>query len=199
MNIRTKTCPTCGKHFSYEIGRGKDRKHCSAECRQRHQIMNRPALLEARPSCTVEGCEGKAARVASGMCETHYYRVRRTGSTDRREPSYRYVTRGGYVKLLDKEHPLSDGGGAVFEHRRVMFELHRGICQPCFWCGAALTWKDAVIDHLNEKKADNRPENLVTACNGCNRIRGAMQPFLRGMRQEAMPTFMRIWDGMKKT
>ena len=30
-----------------------------------------------------------------------------------------------------------------------------------------------VVDHLNEVKTDNRPENLVISCNRCNRARGA--------------------------
>ena len=192
MVTRTKICTTCKVSFSYEVGRGNDRKHCSRECRQVSQIKNRPALLASKPMCAIPGCNNKATRVSSGTCEKHYYRNRRTGSTVKAQPKYRYETGYGYVKIFSPLHKLAGKDGCVREHRLVMYREHRGLCQSCFWCGVELTWKDAVIDHLNEVKNDNRIGNLVTACSDCNRARGAMLPFLRRLLVKALPTFIEL-------
>ena len=85
---------------------------------------------------------------------------------------------------------MADGKGHAYEHRVVAYEARSGASPECFWCGKALAWSDVSVDHLNEVKDDNRPENLVTACNTCNRVRGAIVPFLRGMRCEAVSPFI---------
>jgi len=72
------------------------------------------------------------------------------------------------------------------EHRKVMYDMLGPGPQTCFWCGVTLEWPEAVVDHLNEDKQDNRPENLVVACNNCNRARGAMLPFIERLRPEAV-------------
>lgn len=189
MRIRTKTCPECGEHFSYEIRKGADRKHCSAPCREK--LKKRHALARAAllGPCAIEGCEGKATRKAQ-HCEKHYIRIRRTGVATPRHAEGRYTTGAGYIKLLDRMHPLSDSNGNVYEHRHVAYVEHKGQCPGCFWCGVELEWKTAVVDHLDEQKANNTPSNLVVSCNDCNRARGSLLPFLRRMRTEAFPVFV---------
>lgn len=80
MDERNRTCEFCGKQFSYVIGRGKDRTICGEVCRK----AARKNALEKRklslPKCLADGCDSVATRVGSGLCETHYYRLRRTGS-----------------------------------------------------------------------------------------------------------------------
>lgn len=178
---RTKTCPTCGKNFSYMVGRGNDRKYCGANCKVIHQLQNRKQREHLLPRCSVSGCSKPATRVGSGLCETHFYRIRRTGTTNRKEMSGRYWTTAGYIKLLQPKHPLADSNGSVFEHRWVMYEITEGECPKCYWCGCDLTWPEVVIDHLNEVKHDNNPDNLVPSCNNCNRARGAFVPFIKRM------------------
>ena len=74
----------------------------------------------------------------------------------------------------DPTHPLADRHGEVPEHRRVAYDHCHGRPQPCHWCGAELRWGGEqlvdrlVIDHLNGDRRDNRPENLVPACQQCN-------------------------------
>ena len=191
MTIRTKPCPTCGSDFSYEIGKGKDRRHCSKECRVRAQINNRAALLAAKPPCSTSGCHGKATRVSQGLCERCYYRVRRKVPVVLKPKvyKYRYVTSGGYVKLCRPDHALADKSGNVFEHRQVAYDAALGVCPGCHWCGKELEWSAAVIDHLDEDKQNNVPSNLVVACNDCNRARGSILPFIRRMRPEAVALF----------
>ena len=71
-----RTCIRCGSEFESDNGsRGQWERFCSDKCR-----MNKPRR-QTQP-CSVSGC-GKAARsTKSPYCETHYYRLRRTGSLD---------------------------------------------------------------------------------------------------------------------
>lgn len=188
--IRTKTCPTCGTNFSYEVGKGRDRKHCSDGCRRKHQLAMRAERYEYLPECSVELCNNKATRVSHGMCETHYTRVRRTGTTEKSGACGRYRTGSGYIKLLMPDHELADSGGLVFEHRAIAYEMHNGECPNCFWCGVSLSWNIAVVDHLNEKKDDNSESNLVVACNNCNRARGAMMPLVARLKPQSLKVFI---------
>ena len=131
--------------------------------------------------CSVDECNKYATRRASGLCETHYYRMRRSGRTDKPDPSYRYVTGAGYIKLYKPDHPLADSTGSVFEHRYVMYQEHNETCPNCYWCGIQLDWNIAVIDHLDDVKCNNNPANLKVTCNNCNRARGAMKSFIAGL------------------
>lgn len=188
--LRTKTCPTCGTDFSYPIARGNDRKHCSPKCRALHRKNKLEARISDLPKCVVPECGNKANRIGARLCEMHYCRQIRNGSLDGRVIAGRYKTGAGYVKLLKPGHPLADSHGHVAEHRLVAYQTHDGHCPSCFWCGVGLDWKSAVVDHLNEVKADNSPANLVVACNDCNRARGAMLPFIRRMMSSSFPVMV---------
>lgn len=200
MTMRTKVCSTCGKHFSYKIGRGKDRKHCSKECRVKHQIKLREERFRTYSKCSTPGCNKTANRRKYNLCETCYFRMRRTGTTTKieRKPKYRYITGAGYIKLFIPGHPLADNQGTVFEHRKVLYDkLGDGIHQ-CQWCGAEISWDDIVVDHLNENKQDNSPDNLVASCNNCNRARGAMIPFIERMKTESFDLFIEVITKYKR-
>lgn len=188
--IRTKTCPTCGKRFSYEIGKGKDRKHCSSKCRVKHQINCWKGRIKDLPRCRIPDCEKPAVRRKYGLCESCYYRLRRNGTTKKRQPKYRYKTGAGYIKLRCLGHFLSDSDGYIFEHRKVLYDLLGKGLQTCFWCGKNLPWDAVVIDHQNEIKHDNRPDNLRISCNGCNRALGSAIPFVKRIQESAMPIFL---------
>lgn len=185
---RTKACPTCGKRFSYEVGKGKDRKLCGgALCSASRRRLQRQERLKQYGPCANPDCNRPASRVSHGLCDTCYCRVRRNGHYEPSEPpKYRYRTGAGYYKVLIPEHPLADARGCVFEHRKVAYEKYGAGQRRCFWCGKVLEWANVVVDHLNEVKSDNRPENLVISCNDCNRARGAMLPFIDRLRPEAL-------------
>jgi 5-methylcytosine-specific restriction endonuclease McrA len=176
---RTRQCPTCNLEFGYPVGKGNDRKHCSAACRVAHQRSLR--LARTYPPCPTPGCERQAKRVAAGLCDTCYCRLRRTGTTAPPVRSFRYRRADGYISLVRPGHPLADRDGRVSEHRLVVYEwqLEHDLPLECFWCGKLLTWEDATVDHLNEIKDDNRIENLALACDPCNRARGQVLPFIR--------------------
>jgi hypothetical protein len=128
----------------------------------------------------------------------HYDRVRRLGTTERK-PRSGHFHAAGYKVVHAKDHPIAMRSGFIFEHRKVAYEKHEGICPPCHWCGVVLGWAEAVIDHLNESKADNRPDNLAVSCNNCNRARGALVPFVKGMRPEAFDHFVALLREQRAT
>jgi hypothetical protein len=187
--VRTKACAECGSPFSYEVGGGTDRKYCNSGCYKKAHIRHTKVLLASAPQCTTPACERKMTRKGPGLCGLCYFRIRRTGSTAPRPIKGRYQW-GLYVRLLAREHPLADQTGHVFEHRAVLYDRLGSGPQTCFWCGVGLEWSAVVVDHLNDRKTDNDPVNLVPSCNACNRARGAMLPFLRALRPDAVEVFI---------
>lgn len=185
----TSVCKCCGLEFTYLHETGMRRRHCSPACRVALKKTKREAERAALATCGVSGCGNKANRKGAGMCEMHYIRVRRTGNTQERMVVGRYL-RGSYVLLLDRSHPLATSHGTVAEHRAVAYEKYGGVCQPCHWCAAPVTWKTCHVDHLNGNKQDNRANNLVISCARCNRSRGAVQPFLVAMTASAFEQFV---------
>ncbi len=109
------------------------------------------------------------------MCEMHYYRVRRNGTTKLQELTRqeRRIHTGGYVLVYDKHHPLSDKGGYVYEHRKVLYDASPEMI--CFHCGNAETWGSCHVDHLDDSKTNNNLSNLVISCPQCNQARGMIK------------------------
>jgi hypothetical protein len=56
----------------------------------------------------------------------------------------------------------------VLVSRLVLFDKVGPGNQVCHWCGCALTWATVCADHLNSDPSDNRADNLVASCRGCN-------------------------------
>lgn len=78
----------------------------------------------------------------------------------------------GYVLIRKPDHPLAQRAGWVFEHRVVLFGSIGPGPHPCHWCQTTVDWfaltNFLVVDHLNEVRDDNRIDNLVPSCSGCN-------------------------------
>jgi hypothetical protein len=127
--------------------------------------------------CSIEGCERPYH--ANGYCAAHARAARRYGDPlVNRTP---VAQPGRYRPATDHEHPLAGANGFVFEHRRVAYAKYGPGPQACHWCGKRVYWtrEDGEpilhVDHVNDVKDDNRPENLVTACAGCNGSRGKLE------------------------
>src|SRR5688500_10582356 len=80
---------------------------------------------------------------------------------------YRMVTRPG--------HPIAPPGGVLPLSRVTLYDKIGPGPHSCNWCEREVTWEaeryspEALLaDHLNHDPSDDRPENLVAACNACN-------------------------------
>lgn len=79
---RTATCEQCGQQFTYEVGRGRDKRRiCGDECRKARTTQRLAGLkaTAAEKVCTIEGCGRPRRGVTLDLCEVHYMRVRRHG------------------------------------------------------------------------------------------------------------------------
>lgn len=101
-----------------------------------------------RQTCSFEGCVNLSN--VRGLCLSHSRQLKRTGELRPiHEPTYRYIHAGGYVILIDSDHPNAQKSGRLLEHVKVMSEI---LGRPLF--------KDENVHHINGVRDDNRPENL---------------------------------------
>lgn len=162
----------CGeKHY----GKGLCQKHYWRL--QRHGSPDLPAKHEQeRPVCVVDGCDRIVGpKSARGMCDSHYSRVRYGQPIDGpfRKYGESHVNPEGYRQIHIVGHPLARKSGYVLEHRAVAFDKYGDGAQTCHWCHEDLgEWSPRVhVDHIDGDRLNNHPDNLVTACGGCNTAR----------------------------
>lgn len=196
---RTRTCVQCGRAFTYEIRRGSDRRYCSDFCR----TQRRHATAKTRPLCVVPGCQNLRGGYRSGICNSCYYRLKRTRSLDKRAWKYRALSSHGYVALYKREHPLATASGFVYEHRQVLYDAIGSGPHACRWCGTPVDWikgrciRGALVpDHIDGVKTNNALDNLVPACNSCNVARGLFMAWVR--RHQDDPFLWALYNQVRR-
>jgi hypothetical protein len=124
--------------------------------------------------CKVDGCGRSAAYKNDALCQKHYFRVRRNGSTDvKKTAKPRIEDKRGYQFLYAPTHPLvSRVQIYVAEHRIVLFDAIGSNPMNCELCAKPLTWKTCCVDHIDENPRNNDRANLRPTCNPCNAKRG---------------------------
>lgn len=130
--------------------------------------------------CCVNACEREARYKGAQLCQLHYFRRRRTGTTEPRQIAYRAENEKGYQLLNDPDHPLANSNGYVFEHRAVLWRKLNGAVGSCELCGKRLTWKTCAVDHIDNNVRNNAPGNLRPTCVPCNAARGHTPPVTWG-------------------
>lgn len=124
-------------------------------------------------TCQAEGCERDVRYKAARLCQMHYFRMRRTGRTEKRKRARKTViTPNGYVRVHAPSHPLADPQGYVFEHRKVAYDERGGQISHCERCEMVpVTWDTCHVDHDDCDRLNNDPPNLLVCCVGCNVMR----------------------------
>jgi len=130
------------------------------------------------PQCTHDGCANAPRSARSGLCEKHYYRLRRRGThllkVEEIPPPREARHSQGYVVEYLPSHTLwGETQGRIYQHRRVFFDQHGRGPHNCHWCGKTLHWNEMDVDHLNAVRDDNAIDNLVASCHPCNVKRAA--------------------------
>lgn len=134
-----------------------------------------------------EGCGRDIIYKKHELCHACYQRLRHRGQLEL-TPYRPYQGRNGNGSIFGRGyrqkyiagHPLSPKKGSLSEHRRVLYDAIGEGPHPCHWCGLLLYWKPGsgqpklTVDHLNDDRLDNRPANLVPACNSCQVLRSRL-------------------------
>lgn len=143
---------------------------------KQYQKMDGQKIKTTLQICGVDGCNDYANRVSAGMCEKHYMRQRRRGTTDKYKRPDKISHSHGYVLISADRHDLMKGkpaGSRLYEHRVLFYDTYGGGMHKCNWCDNVISFDEMHVDHVNAIKDDNRIDNLVASCPTCNRSRGS--------------------------
>lgn len=129
--------------------------------------------------CRIDGCDRDSRYKEAQLCQKHYFRLRRFGTTDTVRWGHakpRYENPAGYQMVYVPSHPLSKKGGYVAEHRAVLYAAIGPGPMNCELCGVGLTWATCQVDHIDNDVRNNQRENLRPTCRTCNTRRGMRNP-----------------------
>lgn len=145
--------------------------------------------------CKIEDCDKPVRYKNLCLCQKHYFRVWRYGRTENKKAKPFYDDARGYRFVYAPDHPLKVGRlNYIAEHRLVLFEKIGQAPMQCELCGVQLQWETCHVDHIDENKSNNAPDNLRSTCRTCNTRRNMKPAHLR------MPNVSAItFDGETKT
>ena len=129
--------------------------------------------------CKVDGCGRDATYKGHQVCQKHYFRMWRNGTTDIvRSRKERTENAKGYQKLSAPGHRLVNSDGYAYEHRLVVYAKYGENLPDCELCGKPTDWATCHIDHKDNDVKNNDISNLRPVCRPCNTNRGRKQEHL---------------------
>ena len=148
-----KKCKKCGekKHIDEFYCSFKNEDSKSDICKNCTRIKN----LEKFPA------KWKTNKVECPICNIKFYR---------NVHNQRFCSIKCQKKSQQPEHLIKNGNG----YYKMRFEILKRDYFTCQYCGRKAPQVELHIDHIIPRKgtpeanADNRPENLITACKACN-------------------------------
>lgn len=151
-----------------------------------------------KPTCVVPECDKSSRSTVKTYCPMHYHRIYRHGSLDANfsTEGKPFGTPRLYKTMYAKGHPTVGRNGKTYVHRKILYDAIGDGAHSCHWCSTEVRWfvgrgktNNLVVDHLNDDKGDNRLENLVPTCNGCNAGRAAQK------RHKVIKEKLGAWSG----
>lgn len=159
-------------------------KYCSGHRHRKQRYgdpLGKPSPKEKKPKelCIISGC--KRYRVSKQMCQAHYRRFKIHGDPLSHIPiidGTGFIKSHRYRKITDRNHPLADNEGRVYEHRHKLYGYIGDGTHTCNWCDKEIRWLKEyskntyhfylTVDHLDFDRHNNNLDNLVPACFECN-------------------------------
>lgn len=136
-----------------------------------HRRRKHPAI-RTKP-CAVAECQHPVD--ARGYCKNHYEVWKRGYEPGVVRPrSSGCVTSHGYARVPAHGHPVGNKRGQAYQHRIVLYDKIGPGPHVCHWCHREIYWFPESgqlklnVDHLDQNKLNNVPENLVASCHNCN-------------------------------
>lgn len=135
------------------------------------------------PQCSIDGCTKTARSAKADLCGMHYHRQYRHGDVDKTAwKSGINASTSKYRQVGRANHPLAAKNGKAYEHRVVLYDKIGPGPQKCHYCAVDIVWlvvdprpndpRLVYVDHLDNDRAHNDPDNLVESCFRCNQARG---------------------------
>lgn len=124
--------------------------------------------------CSVDAC-GRPVK-AKGVCAAHYQRLWRCGSPLGNQVKGRKWIAEGYELQFLPGHPISQPSGQIATHRLILYAKIGPGEHNCAGCGDLVSWEKGTlkVNHVDENKLNNDPENLEPVCFECNCLHSAI-------------------------
>lgn len=163
-SIVTKECRKCGEEKSVEdfYGQARAKDGLDSYCKYcRNGYTLKQHRDTSKPPCTLEDCN--THQYAKGLCQKHYSRMWRNGTTERQNTSY---LEGGFNYDYSMYSPEELRARHLSRYKMTLEEFDALAVDGCHLCGTMPTDTLLTVDH------DHACCNESASCGKC--VRGLL-------------------------